>query len=403
MRVLLAAIIIGLLSTPSLVLAQIKQPDVKDIIKPKMPDPMSEKDTKPEPISENTPISGKTIHEWIKEMFTDDPSRSQRAIQMTLAFGPDLSQKAVPSLLYLIERHKQIDRSVRVNVIIVLGEILAEDNNPDPNHVKKLVPFFNKLLLDDDPLIRYKTAEAIGKLGPAAVATVPHLMKTLAEEIYSWEVRQACVQSLGKVAYDEKYGPPKAVLHALYGRLQTTGIKAEKAAQVRLAAIQAFTWLGPPKGDATEQKAVYDALALAGAQDPEPMIRIWSSLALMSIKGEPDSKKVAAIGGFLKHKDIEVRVQAAQALFALGLDAKSEVPHLIDALDDKEKSVAAWAMIALTRMGRFADTNEPVYKKLQEISKSKDWPPGLQQAAENLLKQLRGELVSTNQKDQEKE
>lgn len=374
--------------------AQEKKPvNPSDIFKdPKKPDPMKKKNG--EESSLTTPVGGKTIDQWIAEIPSPDPSKSENAIRTLLIFNQQLVQQrgAVGALVKVLSKHSSstpIDLSVRVNAVIVLGDILSEENEPEPALIKQALPWLIWMLQDSQALVKYRAAQALSKIGPDAAAAITTLTTTI-NDGETWEVRQAAAYALGSIAGDKKNGPPAKVLNALYGRLIV-----DKAFQVRLAAIQALTKLGAP-ADPKAQKAVFDALSNVANTDPESTVKIWAHMAIMNIEGKADNERLKLIGKFLQDKDLYVRIQATQALWASGLDGKSEAPQLAAALEDPEKAVVMGALLALSRMGRFADVAQP---QLQKIIKNEEIPQPMRQLAQEVLDTAQGKVSKKDEKD----
>src|SRR5439155_1733886 len=79
---------------------------------------------------------------------------------------------------------------------------------------------------------------------------------------------------------------------------------------------------------------------------------------------------LAAIDKYLKPTyPVETRIQAVQALAALGTRAKSRLPQIVAMLDDREAVVVDGACLALVRMG---DTSDKVTDPLISLLEHKD-------------------------------
>jgi HEAT repeat protein len=404
MRNVIAAAVLGLFLTPSLLPAQVKlpqdqkpqeplgqkpddkkpqKPDPGEIFKPEKPDTTIKK---PEGPSLNTPLGGKTIDQWIALIPNKDPSKSQLAIQAVMMFGPELGQRAVPTMNKLLKNYLELDVSVRVNLVMAVGELLHEDNKPAAIEVQYAVTALIKMLKDDQLVVCLKSAEALGKIGTAANSALMPLTKTVMNGS-TWELRYAAAHSLGQIASDKKNPPTKEVINALYG-----SAVADPAYQVRMAAIQAFVWLGPFL-QTQHQAPVFAALADVGMKDQEPTVQLWAHMALMAIEGKTNATSVKGISDLLKHKDVVVRVQAAQALATMGKEAKGQLMALVAALEDEEKMVVGWSIVALSQLGGFAKPAEPA---LQKIVEDKEWPKALREMAQQTLNVIQGKAVTEN-------
>lgn len=336
-------------------------------------------------------LFGKTIDEWMLDIPSKDRSRSVRALQAVVLFGPEVNQPAAPIIIRELAKHTSsyfVDASVRVNCCIALGEILAEENKPDRKVVKAAVYVLTQRLRDDQVVVKYHAARALAKIGPDAASAAEQLMTTIREGS-SCELRQAAAVALGRIARDEKNGADLKVLNALY-----TSLRVDPAYQVRLAAIQALTWAGPPANSANYGNMIAK-LSEVAEEDPEPTVKIWSHMALMSLDGKVSSERLKRISEMLTHRDVEVRMQSAKALWAVGLQARSEMAPLIKALDDPEKGVVFWAVLALGRLGRHPDAALP---RLHKIVADEDNPPELRQAAQETILSIQGKSTKNDDK-----
>ncbi len=357
----------------------------KGPLKPEQPPKIDPKPGKTgEEPSLNTPMGGKTIDEWIAAIPSKDPSKSQSAILSVLQFGPKLGKRAIPAIQEILKKPFEYDLSVRVNAVIVLGALLNEDNKPDPEQIRVGALEISFVLKNDQQyIVRYKAAEALAGMGPAA-GKVKGVINDLLDAIgdaNDWELREASAHALGRVAFDDKNGPPEPVLNKLLERLAK-----DKAFQVRMTALQSLTALGPPANPMLRE-ALYKALMNVGLKDTEPTCRIWAYMSLMSIKGKIEPEIVKVVAEYADDKDSLTRIQALQALAALGEDAKNEVPRMVKALEDKDKNVAAYGLLALSKMEKYAF---PAAAQLKKIVSSKDWPEQLKEMAQKTLDTIDG-------------
>jgi HEAT repeat protein len=334
---------------------------------------------KPEAPSLTTQIGSKTIDEWIAEIPNKDKSRAENAIRTVRLFPPSLAIRALPTVLDQLRKHTPGDTSVRVNLVITLGDLLGSDEEISAKYMNDGVTQLSQLLKDAQVIVRYRAAQALFRIGPEAKAALPNLMAAVRDQT-TWEIRQAAALALGTVAMDSKAGPPINVVSTLY-----TAAKTDLASQVRLAAVQALTSLGQPQGEAN-QAALEGALEVVAQKDAELTIRIWAHMAVMGVKGKIEPGRVALIGGMAQNADLAVRTQAIQALGTIGPDARSQVPKLLNFLDDKEdKGVAGWTMMTLGQIGPGAMAAVP---RLKQISESKEWPEQLRSLAAAAAKSI---------------
>jgi HEAT repeat protein len=290
-------------------------------------------------------VGGHSLEYWIGVIPLKDQSNTENAIRSVVLFGPERAYTAVPVILDKLKKHgpgTPIDASVRVNGAMAVGLILGSYREAEPKVLKDAVTILKRFLADNQSIIRYRAAEALGRIGTEAKSAIPEVISVVKDPA-TWETRQAAVVALGQIAYDKTNGPSLAVLNALYGAL------GDGASKVRLAAIQSLALLGPPR-NASLRPGMIAALNPLALKDPEPGVKIWAQMAIMSVSGTVEKERVDFIAKMLHNQDMSARVQSAQALGTIGREAKSAVPGLIANLKDPEPAVVAWAIWALARM-----------------------------------------------------
>jgi HEAT repeat protein len=368
----LIVLLIGLVSVDTVL------PQGKDKKEPDKKDDKKKDDKKAPP--KITDIGGKSLDEWIKDIPSKDRSKSAMAIETVLRFGPDQAKKAVPLIIVELRKHKPgiaiLDMSVRINGAVALGAILSSLENPDEGELQEAVRLMTALLKDEQRIIKHRVTQALGQLGPRAKEAIPELIKTTID-FPTWQTRHAAVLALGTVAYDEKNGPSRKVLTALYSAL------TDSSSQVRLAALQALDRLDVPDIK-TEKGTLEDKVQPLANKDPELVVRIKAHLLLFAIQPKLKSQRCAAIAGMLKHVEVPVRIEAVQALGNIGAEAKDQVPKLMDALDDKDQVVVLWTIWALGEIGPAASQAIPA---LEYIKKDEKNP--LHKAAEDALDKIK--------------
>lgn len=329
-----------------------------------------------------TDIGGKTLEQWIKEIGSKDPSKRENAIRTVQFFGPDRAYQAIPAILEQLRKHSPsypIDISVRVNAAISLGVILGGVKDAEPKHIKESVLLLKRLLADSQSIVRFRAAQALGRMGKEAKEAIPEIINVV-KDTGTWETRQAAALALGFVAADDKIGPPLAVLNVLYSALN------DSAVQVRLAAIQSLTFLGGPT-DAKVRFNLLNALAPVAVKDTEPTVQIWANMAIMSITQKIDTAHLDPITKMLGHSEVAARVQAAQSIGTIGREAKAAIPALTKTLADPEAIVVYWCIWALGRMEKSAVAAEPA---LTQIAADANRPEAIKKAALESIDQING-------------
>lgn len=213
------------------------------------------------------------------------------------------------------------------------------------------VPALVKALQDERKYVRSSAADALGRIGPAAVARVPSLMQALKDERES--VRSDAAGALGKI------GP--AAMAAVPALIQA--LKDERS-YIRAAAAYALGQIGPNARTAVpaliEALAYEDMYYLPGYERTDYL----SEPVLALVKIGPDA--VPALTEALKYKrhrlprwrgpaskdeGDKVRACAALALEEIGPKARAAVPVLFEVLKDKDWFVRFRAAQALRKIG----------------------------------------------------
>jgi len=327
-------------------------------------------------------IGGKTLEEWIKEINHRDPGRRATAISTVMMFGPVRAYQALPAILEQLGKHSTsypLDVSVRVNAATALGLIIGSAKDTEPKHVRESVKLLTRLLTDNQAIVKYRAAQALGRIGVEAKDSITYVMALLSGDRFNHEVRQAAATTLGLIAIDKDKGPPLNVLHALFRGLE------DPAAQVRVASIQSLTWLGAP-ADIKGRDSLVRALEQVASKDVEPMVQIWAHMAVMSVLHSVTPERIAPVAKMLSHAEVPVRLQAAQALGTIGPKAKSGIPGLVACLADKDPNVIMVSIWALGRMEDSAFSAVPLLQRLTAPSQ----PEPIQEAAKEAIKQISG-------------
>jgi len=333
-------------------------------------------------------LGGKTLDQWVAEFkVAKDPSKVENCIRTIMLFGPDASQAALPHLLAILKKHNPvnspIDTSIRVNVAIAIGFIFERSKDlPEQKYITESVTQLTRLLKDNERIVRYRAAEALGLIGPDAKAAIPELIYTTRDPA-TWETRQAAVYALGAVAADKKNGPPLKVLEALYHGLR------DSASRVRMTAVQSLARLGPP-ADKVQRLGLERELEPVAKSDPDPTVQIWAHMAVMSLKQQVEDWRLAAISKMLSSPDVPTRLEAAQALAGLGAQAKKEVPRLQAGLNDPDPGVVGLCILALARMGKDA---RPAVERLRQIASDPQQQEALKLGAQQAVDVIEGRAM----------
>ena len=289
-------------------------------------------------VKEVTEVAGKGLDQWIKEIHSTDPTRREIGMKMVLGFGPDKAYTAVPDILTDLEKHKKVtqDLSVRVNGTLAISAIFKymylNKKEPEPAHVKRAVAMFNLFLADSQVILRVRTVQETRN-----EKTVNEVIK-IVNDPATWEARQAGIQTVAILAYDDKKLPAPTVMIALYKRSDK---ETENSSLVRLAAVNAIAQLG---SGVAEQKYKHGMIGklYTPFKDESPTVRYAAVQAIASLGvTAPQTERSLIITEFYKRLgkgDLpSVRYTTVQALAHLAIGAppleKGKAHEKLNAID----------------------------------------------------------------------
>jgi HEAT repeat protein len=313
-----------------------------------------------------TVIAGKDLAGWIKEMKeSPDGAVREMAVKAIPLFGPSARSPALRPLIQQLSR--ETDPGVKINIVLVLGQIGAEK----PEEAKMIVEALNGLLGSTSPgsPFRLHVIRSMTMYGPTAALAIP-LMKNHAADP-AWETRQAVAMSLGRIGQptDPKKGPSKPALDVLAERLGK-----EECAAVRLEIAQSMVLLGVPAYQASVSgeyekvvKPYFDAVTKKLEVETDPATRVWLLVALMRYDGHAfNDTTISKIADAINGKDIGGRIAALRALALLpGDKSKAALPSMLAALKFPEPELVVEAMVALAAMKTFAKDALPELERIK--------------------------------------
>ncbi len=343
--------------------------------------------------SRNTPVNGRVFDEWLEIIKKSrDEALVTEAIQMIQLYGAETAIEAVPRLVGMLGRHvpgpRGLDTSIRSHAIAAIGNILANKKEPDPKLMAKAIAQFQRMLRDSEDHVRFKTVLAVVQLGPEASVLAKYLSTITIKDRRTWEIRYAAALALGSIGVDKNNGPNIWSLKGL-----AYAVEKDTSADVRVTAVRAITYLGPPKPHQVQLRQDVRNALLKATSDKHIPVRIWANMALMNLDGKSDPARVEAIGNLLDYKQRNVRFQAARALTILGVEAKTQVRNLIKALEDEDPEIVLQVIVAL---GTLKGHGRAALEKLNAIEKGKDdkgkyhWPLLFRRVAAQSIASIEG-------------
>jgi HEAT repeat protein len=370
------------------------------------PIPPSSKSNPPSTTPSTSPkepptFNGKTLKQWKAQLIDKDASKRVEAILAVLNFG-EAASECVP---LLIARTTDYDASPRVKAVIALRFIHIDKNdkhdkndNRDKRDKRGKRDKRDKRKVGEASVIRRKVIEALvnrirfpSALSPTsgepqaivrfeAIRTlmrfypdadlwpstaIPTLATAATKDMATWEIRQHAMALMWRAAGTSKAGPNKTVVDALLQGIRDANF------QVRLEAVMGLGGMGHPSDPALLlqiRKALIACINDGGTSARSTILHIWAYTALVALADLDDRGRephLRGISAYLNKKyDPEVRSHAAQALGALGKQAKSQVPVLLGQLGDKQPFAVQGAVGALVAIG---DKGPPVIAGLKSL------------------------------------
>ncbi len=182
-----------------------------------------------------------------------------------------------------------------------------------------------------------KAANALGQMGPPAVAAVPLLIKTLKHR--KVEPRDYAVDALGSIGPSAVEAVP-AIIAAV--DIPQTHVDYKVLANFRRLAAKALGRIGP------EAQAA-EAVLLLALQNEDLVYRVEAALALWNISRH--SAALPALIAMLKQKGTDGPYKAVLALGEMGADAKPAAGALVATLQHPDADVQRAAAKVLVSFG----------------------------------------------------
>lgn len=171
---------------------------------------------------------------------------------------------------------------------------------------QEVLPALSGELKDADPVVRARAAKAMGGMGPAAI---PFLAKAVRQDGDD-SVQLAAAEALGQIG-----APAEPILPAMSLLLE------HPQPMTRILAAKAFVRVGPAS-------VPWLAKLLSRERDPMVLRCVCEAIAELGAAAEP---ALAVLTKLLDHKDLSVRVTSELVMLKMGPAAKSAVPALIRA------------------------------------------------------------------------
>jgi HEAT repeat protein len=245
-------------------------------------------------------------------------------------------------------------RNAGIACLLILSSLLAIGAASGQQTTGTDVSQLIEQLKDEDESVRWRAAEALGKMGAKSEGAISALKNALNNDPNK-NVRMNAAEALGRI------GPPakEIALTSLVVLLN------DQDKDVRWGASSAITGMGE------EGKTTIPGLAvlLQNTQNDKD-IRWRAASALGGISGDPKSAVPMLINALNNDPNENVRVNAAEALGRIGPDAKDAVSTLIGLLKDSDKVLRRTAASALGEIG--VEAKEAIHPLLTLLKDAND-------------------------------
>lgn len=344
------------------------------------------------PNAADPPAEKRTVAEWTARLSHAEAAAREQAAERLGAMGEEAASAAPPLLKAIMEGPPQLRRKA-ADALAKMGPAAVA-----------VVPSLVNLLGDADPDKRRAAIRALTTMKPGANAVAPLMAIVRGDFMADPIAREFLLNPFKFIDADGKgmRGMESSVALAIEPSIvlaaagapavsSLTALLKEKEVELRFFALLTLQKMGPAgkvtRGPllaalkdphpqvrlaafgALEAVSPGDpALAAAAAQlaaDKDPQVRKWMAEFHKARESEATIKKMksggkeslpAVLTG-LKSPDANVRLEAAQALRAMGAEAKPAVPALVAMLGDPERTVEAAQV--LTSLGPIAKEAAP--------------------------------------------
>ncbi len=285
-------------------------------------------------------IGGKSVLQWTREFASKDPSKREHAMRMVMMFSPNQAKRAVGPLLKELEKHnkpKRIDLSVRISGCVALGTILSsipppkkdeKEDKDDLKHVEEAVKLLRSFCKDTQVIVRTRAVQALAQLArrypPLVTPALPEVIH-VADDYDTWEARQAGLETLTMLAMIKAYqnkDKPVPLQSPVWKTFQAR--LSDNSQEVRLTALKSLSQFSQPPATldkmSLSHKELLKHIESVAHNDPQPSIRIWGHLTLMTLQHHIDQDRLKPIVKMLEDPkaDLSIRIQAAQVLGTIG-------------------------------------------------------------------------------------
>lgn len=316
-------------------------------------------------------VNGKSAEVYIKEMRTNpDPAVRESSVRALPAFGPKGRELGGQDLVDVLT--KDADWNVKIAALQVMPTVLwGYAKLPDTPLANGLAAIVN-LLSSEHLNVRFEAIGATTAIGTYMRLAQPKVISSLtfrSKDGNTWYMRKAAAAALGSVGNsiptgenpEDKSPPDTGAITALLEM-----VKFDNCALVRSEAMSSLIGVGPVV--ANQQKKWRADLEYVIKNDKDKSVVLWTRVCIL--RNDPagvegNKAHFEAVANLLKAPEVGGRLEACNALGALGEEAKAKLQDLLSIIVDAKEdiTVIAAAVTAVSNMKSEAKVILPVLQQ----------------------------------------
>lgn len=223
-------------------------------------------------------------------------------------------------------------------------------DNLTKKHVSTIADYVSDAKLPS--FVRVHAAQALGVLGERSVPYIGDLTATLSDR--DLDTAGAAGQALGSLGRQKllKAAELQAIAALVHDR------KAPRQGRAHAAGVI---------GLIGENAEAHISDLLTTLPDPDDLVAAAAAQSLVAMRYSLKDAHIEAVVALLSHREPVVRARAVQVLGALDERAKSALPSLIKALEDKDPGVLKNVIAVLAQMGQSMEHLQAVETALKPM------------------------------------
>ncbi len=271
--------------------------------------------------------------EQLTAMLSSERAGTREAAARVLASLKLAAKPAIPALLKALE---DANPQVRAAAAYALGTVAAPGN-------EEVLAALLRTVHDKEADVRLRVVGALEQLAPDAPRVEEALIALLRDNAPHVQARAASVlgvRRLISLLKDERAENRRSIVSFL----ANPSIEVDDTEEFAVLLVPLLS-----DANADFRRLVVEALGHLAAQGQPPSVAQQGGLPQQPNRNWVVKQVVPAIAQHLKDKDATIRAASASALGQIGVEAKSAIGQLTEAVDDPEISVRGDAVFALER------------------------------------------------------